>query len=119
MANLEITRKLGARRPVSIKVTYDTGYDLSAATVKFWLDAPNGTPRVEGASATPEDITPVGATAQTVWKLTYPFDADDLTDLGRYRGEFEIDFGGGIKEYYPLDNDVVIVSVKQHPASTT
>lgn len=120
MANLAITRKLGARRPVSIKVTYDEGYDLSATTAKFWLDAPDGTPRVEGSTTgvTVEDITPVGATPQTVWKLTYAFDADDLTDLGRYRGEFEIDFGGGISEYYPIKKDVIQVSVVEHPAST-
>lgn len=101
-----------------MKVTYPTGYDLEAATIRFWLDAPDSGPRVEGASATAEDITPAEATPQTVWQLTYAFDADDLTKTGVNRGEFEVDFGGGIKEYYPLHEDVIEVNVVKHPAST-
>lgn len=118
MANLEITRKLGETRAVSVKVTYPTGYDLDPATIRFWLDAPDGTPQVVGESATAEDITPSGATPQTVWKLTYAFGADDLTEIGRHKGEFEVDFGGDIKEYYPTKQDTIQVYVAAHPAST-
>lgn len=118
MSNLKITRKFGERRPVRIKVTYPTSYDLSAADVYFWLDAPDGTPQIEGAAAEAEDITPVGATTQTVWLLTYTFALGDLPVIGVYFGEFEVDFGGDFREYYPIGKDRIQVTVLEHPAST-
>ncbi len=119
MASLEITRKLGERKAVSILVTYPTSYDLSAATIKFWLDAPDGTPRVSGAAATAVNVTPTGAAANTVWKLSYTFAAADFIGTGPYKGEFEVDLGGGMKEYYPTEEDYIKVTVVEHPASTT
>lgn len=118
MTSLNIIRKLGERKAVSVKVTYPTGYNLAAATIRFWLDAPDGTARVSGATGTATDVTPVSATAQTVWKLSYTFDADDLVGTGSYKGEFEVDFGGEMKEYYPAGKDYIKVSVVEHPAST-
>lgn len=119
MTTLKVTRKYGERRPVRIKVTYPTSYDLSAADVYFWLDGPDGTPRVERAAAVAEDVTSGGATTQTAWLLSYTFDEDDLVTLGAHSGEFEVDFGGGFSEYYPINKDKLVVTVVEHPASTT
>lgn len=101
-----------------IKVTYPTSYDLSAADIYFWLDDPDGTPKVEGQPAEAEDVTPGGATVQTVWLLSYTFDVSDLATLGVHNGEFEVDFGGGFSEFYPIGKDKLQVGVIEHPAST-
>lgn len=118
MTSLKVIRKFGERRPVQLRVTYPDSYDLSAAAVYFWLDDPDGTPKVERADAEATDITPDTAVAQTVWLLSYTFDEDDLAELGAHGGEFEIDFGGGFSEFYPIGKDKLVVTVVEHPAST-
>lgn len=114
---LSITRKIGDRKPISVKVTYPTSYNLSGLPVAFWMDAKDGTAKVAGASGSATDITPSGQTVQTVWRLSYTPGANDLDAIGSYKAEFAVDFGAGIEHYYPDESDIV-VKVISHPASS-
>lgn len=118
MANIKVTRKKNDREPVAITATFPDTYDLNVATIRFWMDdAATGAAKIEGAAADLEDVTPVGATDMTVWRMTYEFDADDLDTAGVYLAEFEADFGGGQYRYYPRGADMIQITVKGHPAS--
>lgn len=115
---MNVTRKVGDREPISIKVTFPVTTDLTGLSVAFFMDAKDGTAKIAGASGTATDITPSGTTAKTVWRLSYAFDADDLDTTGAYKAEFEVDYGSGQKRYYPRGSDIIVVSVVAHPAAS-
>lgn len=117
MVSLPTSRKVGDRDPISIVVTFPSTTDLTSLPVAFWMSTTADVPKITGSAATAVDITPVGATAKTMWRLSYAFAASDLDIAGTYKAEFSVDYGGGQKRYYPRGSSFIVIDVVRHPAS--
>lgn len=115
---LEVDRKVGDGRAISIRIELRQPTDISALPIKFFLWATNRarTRRIEtstGVSAT--DISAAeDKPALTVWKLTYQPEPGELAWEGVHLAEFEVDYGNNQKIPYPYGRSYIRVTIRAH-----
>ena len=105
MADLKTVRMTEDVDELSIVVTFKESTDLTNIAAAFSMRKRGTTTRViDWATAQKEDVTDESAVAETQWRLSYNFGANEVGDYeGKYRGRFRLDFGNGEVQHYPED----------------
>lgn len=109
MAAIVYNVKRGDAIPViGLEVLNSDGdpYDLSGTTAIFYMytDDENRTAKINGVEAV---VDPPG----TSGLLTYQFSGTDTDTSGRYLGEFEVAFEGGVVGTFPSGNDFIYINI--------
>ena len=105
---MTISIKRGDRRPTMTATLTSGGTPVNftgASAVKFIMTPENGsTPKVNAPAAFDPDLTS--------GRVSYSWGATDTDTVGVFRAEWEVDWGGGVKQTFPAHGYVYVEVVQ-------